>query len=126
MDFTLAPEIEELRLRVRAFVEEHVLPLEADPQNFSEHENIPEDRLAKVREKARKAGIWAPQSPKEFGGMGLPIVAWAVIYEEAARSIFGPLAIHCMAPDDEVGRHRRRRKNGCDRLSKARSVRLSP
>jgi acyl-CoA dehydrogenase len=100
MDFTLAPEIEELRLRVRAFVEEHVLPLEADPQNFSEHENIPEDRLAKVREKARKAGIWAPQSPKEFGGMGLPIVAWAVIYEEAARSIFGPLAIHCMAPDD--------------------------
>ena len=48
MDFTLAPEIEDLRLRVRAFVEEHVLPLEADPQNFSEHENIPEDRLAKV------------------------------------------------------------------------------
>jgi len=100
MDFTLAPEIEDLRLRVRAFVEEHVLPLESDPQNFSEHENIPEDRLAKVREKARKAALWAPQSPKEFGGMGLPIVAWAAIYEEAARSIFGPLAIHCMAPDD--------------------------
>ena len=51
MDFTLAPEIEDLRLRVRAFVEEYVLPLEADPQNFSEHENIPEDRLAKVRER---------------------------------------------------------------------------
>ena len=31
MDFTLAPEIEDLRWRVRAFVEEHVLPLEADP-----------------------------------------------------------------------------------------------
>src|SRR5512144_54438 len=100
MDFTLAPEIEDLRLRVRAFVEEHVLPLEADPQNFSEHENIPEDRLAKVREKARKAGLWAPQSPKEYGGMGLENAAWAAIYEEAARSIFGPLAIHCMAPDD--------------------------
>ena len=100
MDFTLAPEIEDLRLRVRAFVEEHVLPLEADPQNFSEHENIPEDRLAKVREKARKAGLWAPQSPKEYGGMDLPMVAWAAIYEEAARSIFGPLAINCMAPDD--------------------------
>lgn len=100
MDFTLSPEIEDLRLRVRAFVEEHVLPLEADPENFSEHENIPEVRLAKVREKAKKAGLWAPQSPKEFGGMELPIVAWAAIYEEAARSIFGPLAIHCMAPDD--------------------------
>ena len=100
MDFTLSPEIESLRLRVRAFVEEHVLPLEVDPGNFADHENIPEDQLAAVRAKAKKAGLWAPQSPKEFGGMGLPIVAWATIYEEAARSIFGPLAIHCMAPDD--------------------------
>ena len=100
MDFTLSPEIEDIRLRVRAFVEEHVLPLEADPENFSEYENIPHARLAPVREKAKKAGLWAPQSPKEYGGMGLPIVAWAAIYEEAARSIFGPLAIHCMAPDD--------------------------
>ncbi|MGE5771135.1 MAG: acyl-CoA dehydrogenase family protein [Hyphomicrobiales bacterium] len=100
MDFTLAPEVEDLRLRLRAFIEEHVVPLEADPQNFSEHENIPEARLAKVREKAKKAGIWAPQSPKEYGGMALPVLAWPAIYEEAARSIFGPLAINCMAPDD--------------------------
>jgi len=53
-----------------------------------------------VREKARKLGLWAPQSPKEYGGMELPMVAWAAIYEEAARSLFGPLAINCMAPDD--------------------------
>src|SRR6185437_12732765 len=100
MDFNLSPEIEDLRLRTRAFVEEHVLPLEKDPANFSEHENIPEERLKPVREKARKAGLWAPQSPKEYGGMELPIVAWAAVYEEAARSLFGPLAINCMAPDD--------------------------
>ena len=100
MDFTLSPEIEAIRLRVRAFVEEHVLPLESDPANFVDHENIPAARLEPVREKAKKAGLWAPQAPKEYGGMGLPIVAWAAIYEEAARSIFGPLAIHCMAPDD--------------------------
>ena len=100
MDFTLSPEIEDIRVRTRAFVEEHVLPLEADPKNFSEHENIPLDRLAPVQAKARQAGLWAPQSPKEFGGMQLPIVAWAVMYEEAARSIFGPLAMNCMAPDD--------------------------
>jgi len=100
MNFTLSPEIEAIRLRVRAFVEEHVLPLEADPANFADHENIPAARLEPVREKAKKAGLWAPQAPKEYGGMGLPIVAWAAIYEEAARSIFGPLAIHCMAPDD--------------------------
>ena len=100
MDFTLSPEIEDLRARVRAFVEEHVLPLESDPANFADHENIPHDRLQPVREKAKAAGLWAPQTPREFGGMELPIVAWAAIYEEAARSIFGPLAINCMAPDD--------------------------
>ena len=100
MDFTLSPEIESLRVRTRAFVEEHVLPLEADRANFAEHENIPDERLAPVREKAKKAGLWAPQSPKEFGGMELPIVGWAVMYEEAARSLFGPLAFNCMAPDD--------------------------
>ena len=32
--------------------------------------------------------------------MDLPMVAWAVMYEEAARSLFGPLAMNCMAPDD--------------------------
>jgi acyl-CoA dehydrogenase len=100
VDFTLSPEIEDVRLRVRAFVEEHVLPLESDPENFSEHENIPEVRLKLVRDKAKAVGLWAPQSPKEFGGMALPIVAWAAVYEEAARSIFGPLAMNCMAPDD--------------------------
>jgi acyl-CoA dehydrogenase len=100
MDFNLSPDIEDLRLRTRAFVAENVLPLEEDPNSFSDHENIPHDKLAPVREKAKSAGIWAPQSPKEFGGMALPVVAWAAIYEEAARSIFGPLAINCMAPDD--------------------------
>src|ERR1700682_3679433 len=100
MDFTLPPEIEDLRLRTRAFVETHVLPLERDPQNFSEHENIPSERLAPVRAKAKASGLWAPQSPKEFGGMALPIIAWAAMYEEAARSLFGPLALNCMAPDD--------------------------
>src|SRR6516165_5847263 len=100
MDFTLSPEIEDLRQRTRAFIEQNVLPLEADPQNFSEHENIPLARIAPVQENARKAGLWAPQSPKQFGGMALPIVAWAAVYEEAARSLFGPLSINCSAPDD--------------------------
>jgi acyl-CoA dehydrogenase len=100
MDFSLSPELEDLRQRVGAFVETHVLPLEADPANFSEHENIPLKRLAPVQEKAKKAGLWAPQSPKEFGGMALPITSWAVMYEEAARSVFGALSMNCMAPDD--------------------------
>jgi acyl-CoA dehydrogenase len=65
MDFTLSPEIESLRVRVRAFVEEHMLPLESDPANFADHENMPNDRLEPVRAKAKKAGLWAPQSPRD-------------------------------------------------------------
>src|SRR5271156_1233995 len=100
MDFALSPETEDLRQRTRAFIDEYVMPLEAEPKNFSDHENIPHDCLEPVRAKAKKAGLWAPQSPKEYGGMDLPMVAWAVMYEEAARSLFGPLALNCMAPDD--------------------------
>ena len=100
MDFTLLPEIEALRVKARAFVAEHVIPLESDRANYDEHENIRTDVLVAVRDKARAAGLWAPQMPKERGGLGLPKVGWAAFYEEANRSIFGPLAFNCCAPDD--------------------------
>ena len=74
MDFKISPELEDLRLRTRAFVDEHVIPLESDPANYDEYENIRLDVLEDVRVKAKKAGLWAPQSPKEFGGMALPII----------------------------------------------------
>ena len=100
MDFTLSPEIDALRLKVRGFVEEHVLPLEADRANYDAHENIRVDVLAPLREKAKAAGLWAPQMPNARGGLGLSMVGWAAFYEEANRSIFGPLAFNCAAPDD--------------------------
>ncbi|MFN4142684.1 acyl-CoA dehydrogenase family protein [Aestuariivirga sp.] len=100
MDFTLPPEIEALRLKVRSFVETHVMPLEADRANYDAHENIRLEVLKPLREKARGAGLWAPQMPKARGGLGLPMVGWAAFYEEANRSIFGPLAFNCAAPDD--------------------------
>jgi len=100
IDFALAPEIEDLRRRVRLFVEAEVMPLEADRGNYDEHENIRLDVLEGLRVKARAAGLWAPQMPKARGGLGLPLTGWAVFYEEANRSIFGPLAFNCCAPDD--------------------------
>ena len=100
MDFSLPPEIESLRLKVRAFVAEHVMPLEADRANYDQYENIRPEVLAPLREKAKADGLWAPQMPKARGGLGLPMVGWAAFYEEANRSIFGPLAFNCAAPDD--------------------------
>ena len=40
MDFTLPPAIEEARRRARHFVEDEVLPVENDPANYDDHENI--------------------------------------------------------------------------------------
>jgi acyl-CoA dehydrogenase len=100
MDFTLPPEVDDIRKRTRAFIAEHVLPLEADPANYDAHENIRLDVLSPVQAKAKAAGLWAPQAPKDYGGMALPIVGWAAMYEEANRSIFGPVALNCAAPDD--------------------------
>jgi acyl-CoA dehydrogenase len=100
MDFTLTPEIEAIRQRTRAFVDQHVIPLEGDPTNYDAHENIRLDLARALYDRAKAAGLWAPQSPKEFGGMALPITAWAVMYEEANRSIFGPAVMNCAAPDD--------------------------
>ena len=90
IDFSLSPEIEDVRVRTRAFVAEHILPLEADKANYDEHENIRLDLMEAVRAKAKAAGLWSPQVPKSRGGMGLPMVGQAVMYEEANYSIFGP------------------------------------
>lgn len=100
MDFSLSPALDELRLAVRRFVDEHVIPLEADPSNFDEHENIAAATLESMRARVREAGLWAPQLPKEFGGLGLDTVAMAALYEEMGRSIFGPVCFNCAAPDD--------------------------
>ena len=100
MDFTLPPHIEDLRQRYRAFVAEHLLPLESDPQSFDEHENIRLDLLESMRGKARTAGLWAPQMPKDVGGLGLDMKGIAPCYEEMNYSIFGPVVFNCAAPDD--------------------------
>ena len=100
MDFNLPPDIEAVRLKVREFVADEVMPLERNPENFNEYENLKLSVLDEIRAKARAEGLWAPQMPRARGGLELPVIGWAAIYEEAARSIFGPLAINCQAPDD--------------------------
>lgn len=100
MDFTLPPELEEYRARVRAFVETEILPVEADRANWDEHENIAEAPLEAVRAKVKAAGLWALQMPRGLGGQGLPFTGLAACYEEMNRSIFGPVCFNASAPDD--------------------------
>ncbi len=100
MDFLLPPDIDATRQKVRAFVREHILPIEADPSARDEHENISETALHALRDKVRAAGLWAPQMPPFRGGLGLPVVGMAALYEEMNYSIFGPACFNACAPDD--------------------------
>ena len=100
MDFALPAETEDLRQRIRAFVAAEILPLEADPEAYDDHENIRLDLLDALRAKARAEGLWALQMPKARGGQGLPVAGMAACYEEMGRSIFGPVVFNSAAPDD--------------------------
>ena len=100
MDFTLSPEVEALRQQVADFVSKELLPLESQKGFMDAHENIDETVLAGLRVKAKAAGLWAFQMPMSRGGRGLNHVGMAAIYEEAARSPFGPVVFNCAPPDD--------------------------
>ena len=100
MDFTPSPEIAKLAHRIRDFVAAEILPLEIDRANFDEHENIALPVLDRLRAKAKAAGLWAPQIPRDLGGLGLNVSGLAVCYEAMGRSIFGPVVFNCAAPDD--------------------------
>lgn len=100
MDFTLSPEVEALRQQVADFVSQELLPLESQKGFMDAHENIDETVLAGLRVKAKAAGLWAFQMPESRGGRGLNHVGMAAIYEEAARSPFGPVVFNCAPPDD--------------------------
>ena len=100
MDFSLPPELEDYRRRVRDFVDRELIPLEADRANYDDHENIAEAALERMRARVREAGLWALQMPRELGGQGLPMAGLAACYEEMNRSIFGPVCFNAAAPDD--------------------------
>lgn len=100
MDFSLPTNIDDLRRKTRAFIAEEVLPVEADRSNWDPYENIAEEPLEALREKAREAGLWAPQMPVDRGGMGLNVQGMAALYEEAQYSLFGPVVMNCQPPDD--------------------------
>jgi acyl-CoA dehydrogenase len=44
--------------------------------------------------------VFAPTAPIDVGGLGLDHRAQAVVLEEAGRSLLGPMAINCAAPDE--------------------------
>jgi acyl-CoA dehydrogenase len=99
MDFALPAEHQELEERTLRFVQDVVIPLEARDATPNGHG--PDDRLRQdLQDAAKAAGLFAPHLPAELGGLGLDMRGQAVVFEAAGRSLLGPLALNCAAPDE--------------------------
>lgn len=100
IDFTLPPEIEDIRLKVRGFIDEEVRPrtekLEANEADRAEFVRA----IIELRGRAKEVGLWLPQMPEEWGGLGLGATAMAFVQAEAVRSSIGPFVLNCQAPDE--------------------------
>ncbi len=97
MDFHLAPHLAELRTRVRAFMEEHVLPNER--AIVAEDRRRQYDTLHALQRKAKDAELWVPHLPRELGGQGLGVMGMCVLFREMGRTPVGARVFNCDAPD---------------------------
>ena len=98
MDFTIPRHVEAIAHRVRQFVDDEAIALESELLRSGADLSV--EMVQELRRKARAAKLWAPTMPKAWGGMGLNIQEIAPVFEAAGRSLLGPLAIHCAAPDE--------------------------
>jgi acyl-CoA dehydrogenase len=95
-DFSLSPAVEEQRRRIAEFVATEVIPLEQ--QVF--REGTTDALRVDLQTRAKAAGVFAPQAPRDLGGGGFRFDECAVLLEEAGYSLLGPLALNCAAPDE--------------------------
>ncbi|MFQ5811337.1 MAG: acyl-CoA dehydrogenase family protein, partial [Armatimonadota bacterium] len=100
IDFNLPPDVEEVRQRVRKFMEEEVRPAEEKLRQDGADRNAYVRAITELRETARAQGLWNPHLPPEWGGMGLGPVAMAFVSAEAGRTTIGPFVINAQAPDE--------------------------
>src|SRR5260221_1894745 len=102
IDFTLPPEVEESRLKVRDFLDRRVKPREEGLELAFEGRGRDQliGAIAELRRAAMDAGLWLPQMPKEWGGMGLGPTAVAAISADCAKTMLGTFALGCQAPDE--------------------------
>ncbi len=98
IDFSLSPELEDLKARTEAFIRDVVIPYEGDPREAA---HGPEDPLRReLIKKAREASLLSPHVGKDYGGLGLNMREMAVVFEAAGYSLLGPQALNCSAPDE--------------------------
>lgn len=94
---TTSPELTMILTTLREFVTEEVIPLEPLLLNHDYDHLMPQ--LQAKRDKAKALGLWLPQIPQEYGGMGLSLVEHGRVSEVLGRSLLGHYVFNCQAPD---------------------------
>lgn len=107
MDFAQSPRTQDYVKRIRAFMQAHVAPLEAEHLREIAERKIGFDhtewkvspKVEAVKAKAREAGLWNLFLPDAELGAGLSNVDYASLAEEMGRSFLAPEIFNCNAPD---------------------------
>src|SRR5262245_36428498 len=97
MDFDPPVSVRPLLEKIEKFVADHVMPVEAEvmENGFTGSSAT----LDKLRAQVKAAGMWAPNSPKDIGGLGLSLVEHGLVSERLGRSPLGHYVFGCQAPD---------------------------
>jgi acyl-CoA dehydrogenase len=105
------PRINEIRLATAEIVNRDILPNEGvlwaayrrgEGADSPEHQQEKEQARAlrkEIQAKVKKAGLWAPHLPKEYGGMGLDFLPHAYMNEVLAYSVGAASLFGVMAPN---------------------------
>jgi alkylation response protein AidB-like acyl-CoA dehydrogenase len=96
--YTMTPEIRELRKRTRDFMDQYIYPNEAFLLE-QDHQEEREALMKELQSKAKELGMWAPHLPAEAGGMGIGFMKYVYMNEIIGRSFVAPRAFGAQAPD---------------------------
>ena len=97
MDFAIPEKTQAIVERMNEFVDRELIPLEGEFLAQG-HEKLG-PVLKEKRRMVKEMGLWAPNHPKEYGGMGLDLMEHAFVSEALGRTPIGHYVFGCQAPD---------------------------
>jgi alkylation response protein AidB-like acyl-CoA dehydrogenase len=95
--FDISPELQNILKTMRAFVDEELIPLESEFLGRSFNALLPQ--LNEKRQKVKDLGLWLPQIPQKYGGLGLSLFEHGLVSQVLGRTPIGHYAFNCQAPD---------------------------
>ncbi len=103
MDFEFSPKVQDLRVRLLAFMDEHIYPNEALflQQIEAGDRWEPAEILTELKGYAKEAGLWNLFLPKDYGqySAGLTTLEYAPLAEIMGRVMWSSEVFNCSAPD---------------------------